>query len=186
MNARGDACTIEVSVAITMLERECHDLTDTQIATAALQLIVDQQGIFPSEAPKFRFTERRPFADWSFTAELKVLEKPVLRAETLVEELKAALHEEDLESLELVRKRLISLVQSKVQCRFPESYLKSLETPVGALEVWTETIALAALADLIVPGSSRSLDRAERQKRAIDWIVDSAVTADDPNLESVQ
>jgi len=168
-----------------MLERECRDLTDSRIAIAALQLIVDQQGIFPSEAPKFRFTERRPHSDWAFRVDLKVLEKPVLRAETLVGELKAALHEEDLESLDLVRKRLLSLVQSKVQCRFPESYLKSLETPVGALEVWTETIALAALADLIVPGSSLSLSREERQRRAIEWIVENTVETNSASLGGV-
>ncbi len=164
-----DEVLISITINLTLIERE--DIPEKQLALFALQSFLDFAGLFPAEAPKFDLPPRQPLSDWSFTVRCPVLKKPVLVISELVSELQNSLHEEDLTSMSDCRRRLLELVQSKVETKLPQSYLDSTDSPIQSIEVWRTTLANAALADLI----NENIPRAERTEKAIELILKNAV-----------
>lgn len=164
-----NAVEVLVKVDLTLFERE--QISEQDIAVRSLQGYLEHAGLFPIENPKLNLPPRNPNSDWSFTAQLVVLPKPKLNFEELVKELQESLHEEDLTSLEDCKRRLIEIVQSKVDCKLPANYLASTESPIQSIEVWRETIARAALADLV----NENKPRADRAEKAIELILKNSV-----------
>lgn len=175
IDSSGDRCTVAAELDITLLERECAEMTENEIAVRCLQAIVSDRGLFPCESPKLRFEKRAPLSPWRFSAEFKMIPKPALDPIQLIEDLKVSLHEEDLQTIELCRERLITRVQSLLRHTLPESYLKSMPTPVEAIDVWSREVALAALADLQYSGVDINQPRAVRLERAIKWVLERTV-----------
>lgn len=164
-----DEATITIAINLTLFERE--QIPEKQLAVFALQTFLDYAGIFPSEAPQFDLPPRAPLSDWVFDVRCKILKKPTLNIEEVVTELQNSLHEEDLTSMDDCRRRLLELVQSKVDTKLPKNYLDSTDSPIQSIEIWRTTLANAALADLI----HENIPRAERAEKAIALILKSAV-----------
>lgn len=170
-----DHCTINFRADVTLLEREFGGASDQQIAAACLQATINERAIFPCENPRFSLPPRGAFVDWEFSVRFRALIPPFLEGEVVAEDFVRSLHEDDLVSVERCKERLILRIQSQIRPTLPESYLKSMATPVDAIEVWSRELALAALGDMRYPGADPNRPRNERVERAIAWVLDNSV-----------
>jgi hypothetical protein len=168
-------CTVESTVKHSFIERECSGLSDKQIAVAVLQLVIQSNGIFVAGNPNLKFTPIELNSDWKFTATFPVLLKPTLNCDQIVEELKNSLSEEDLESTETCKKRLLAIIESRINYPLPKEFLSSTDNPVQAISVWKESIAKGALADMSYPGVDKNLSINDRTDRAVDWVLRNTV-----------
>jgi len=151
-------------------------MSDSEIAVACLQTTIADRAIFPCESPTLSLSPRQPGSDWEFSARFKALIPPLLDGDAVAADLIRSLHDEDLVSRERCRDRLIKRIQSLINPVIPESYLRSMPTPVDAIEVWSRELALAALGDMSYPGAELNLPREKRIERAIDWVLSRSIS----------